>query len=283
MNFEERQHDLTKKQKKRAIRREKAALQVPDPIKIAAKQEKAAQRATDPERIAKLEAHKQKVAESKARSQARRVRHMEQHKQHSKSSTVMNDIAEASEAFEHAPAPQTYSTENDHFSSEPASRTRGQKAARDVHEKIQSLVAVHSMPEDTGTDAFLVRADALIDQTLASFSSALSPTDRKNLEEALSLVRTVQLLSSKDYRPQPTGTSDGWLDRVIRGSDPEQQVVYKRELGIDNVPIKQEDASGSSLDAQEVGLGFSGRLRGGASNDQDVSQIGDTERDTMMD
>lgn len=283
MNFEERQHDLTKKQKKRAIRREKAALQVPDPIKIAEKQEKAARRAADPERIAKLEAHKRKVAESKARSQARRVRHMEQHKQHSKSSTVMEDIAEANEALEHAPALQTYRTANDHVSKGPGIRTRGQTAARDAREKIQSLVAVHSMPEETGTDAFLVRADALIDQTLASFSSALSPTDRKNLEEALSLVRTVQLLSSKDYRPQRIGTGDEWLDRVIRGSDPEHQVIYKREFDSEDVPIKQEDASESSLNAREVGLGLSGRPRGGASDNQHISQVEDTEQDTMMD
>ncbi|KAG9693709.1 hypothetical protein KCU95_g5978, partial [Aureobasidium melanogenum] len=191
---------------------------------------------------------------------------MEQHKQHSKSSVLMDDIAEATEALEHAPALQTYGTEHDYVSSGPASRIRGQNAAREVHEKIQSLVAVHSMPEETGTDAFLTRADSLIDQTLASSNSALSPTDRKNLEEALSLVRTVQLLSGKDYRPQRTGTSDEWLDRVIRG-----------------VPIKQEHASESSLNAQDDGLGFNGRLRGGASTDLVLSQSGETERDTMMD
>ncbi|KAG9645606.1 hypothetical protein KCU64_g10861, partial [Aureobasidium melanogenum] len=268
MNIEEsrRYHDLTRKQKKRARRREQAALQVPDPTKIAAKQEKAARRAADPERIAKLEAHKQKVAESKARTHARRARHMEQHKQHGKSSVLMDDIAEATEALEHAPALQTYGTENDYVSSGPASTTRDQTAAREVHEKIQSLVAVHSMPEETGTDAFLTRADSLIDQTLASSNSVLSPTDRKNLEEALSLVRTVQLLSGKDYRPQRTGTGDEWLDRVIRG-----------------VPIKQEHASESSLNAQDDGLGFNGRLRGGASTGWALLQIGETERDTIMD
>ncbi|KAG9526182.1 hypothetical protein KCV07_g719, partial [Aureobasidium melanogenum] len=268
MNIEEsrRYHDLTRKQKKRARRREKAALQVPDSTKLAAKQEKAARRAADPERIAKLEAHKQKVAESKARTQARRARHMEQHKQHSKSSVLMDDIAEVAETLEHAPALQTYGTEDYCHSSGPVCRTRGPNAAREVHEKIQSLVAVHSMPEETGTDVFLTRADSLIDQTLASSNSALSPTDRKNLEEALSLVRTVQLLSGKDYRPQRTGTGDEWLDRVIRG-----------------VPIKQEHASESSFNTQDDSLGFSGRLRGGASTGRVLSQIGETERDTMMD
>ncbi|KAH0368418.1 hypothetical protein KCU65_g3975, partial [Aureobasidium melanogenum] len=261
MNFEEsrRYHDLTQKQKKRARRREKAALQqTPDPIKIAEKQEKAARRAADPERIAKLEAHKQKVAENKARTQARRARHMEQHKQHSKGTALMDDIAEANETTKHAP--------NDYVSSGPVVRTRDQHAARKCHEKIQSLVAVHSMPEKTGTDAFLTRADSLIDQTLASSNSALSPTDRKNLEEALSLVRTVQLLSGKDYRPQQTSTGDEWLDRVIRG-----------------VPIKQEHASESSLNTQEDGQEFNGRLRGGASPVRGRSQFRETERDTMMD
>ncbi|KEQ67242.1 uncharacterized protein M437DRAFT_61669 [Aureobasidium melanogenum CBS 110374] len=265
MNFEEsrRHHDLTQKQKKRARRREKAALQISDPIKIAEKQEKAARRAANPERIAKLEAHKQKVAENKARTQARRVRQMEQHKQHGKSSVLMDDIAEANEALEHA---TTYVRENDYVSSGPVIRTRGQIAARECHEKIQSLVLMHSMPEETGTDAFLTRADSLIDQTLASSSSALSPTDRKNLEEALSLVRTVQLLSSKDYRPQRISTGDEWADRAIRG-----------------MPIKQEHTSESSLNAQENGLGFNGRLRGGASPARGLSQSGETERDTMMD
>ncbi|KAG9717471.1 hypothetical protein KCU59_g18923, partial [Aureobasidium melanogenum] len=185
---------------------------------------------------------------------------------HSKSSVLMDDVAEATEALEHAPALQTYGTENDYVSSGPACRNRGQNAAREVCEKIQSLVAVHSMPEETGTDAFLTRADSLIDQTLASSNSALSPTDRKNLEEALSLVRTVQLLSGKDYHPQRTGTGDEWLDRVIRG-----------------VPIKQGNASESSLNAQDDGLGFKGRLRGGANTGRVLSQIGETEQDTMMD
>ncbi|KAK6007167.1 hypothetical protein QM012_006175 [Aureobasidium pullulans] len=279
LNFEE----VAVKQKRRDRRREKAALQIPDPIKIANKKEKAAQRAADPERIAKLEAHKQKVAESKVRTQARRVRQMEQQKQHSKSRIVKDDIAEANEALKHAPALQSYRTRNDYVSTDPTTRTRGQNAARDVHEKIQSLVAVHSMPEETGADAFLVRADSLIDQILASFSSTLSTTDRKNLEEALSLVRTVQLLSSKDYRPQRPGTGDEWLDRVICGINPGEQVAFKRELAIEDVPIKQEYESENSLNAQEQGQGFGGRLRGGADNDQDHPHIGDTKRDTMMD
>ncbi|CAD0106397.1 unnamed protein product [Aureobasidium uvarum] len=266
MNFNEsrRLQELTRKQKKRNKRREDAVLNVSDPVKIAARQEKAAQRAADPKRLAKLEAHKEKVAENRARALARRSRLVEQHRQQNKSSILMDDIVASNEVVDRAPAMQTSGTDNDYSPSDPARRTRGQKAAREVQRKLQDLATVHSMPENTGSDAFLVRADCLIDQTLASSISSLSPTDRKNLEEALSLVRTVQLLSTKDYSPWQN-TSTETLDRVIRGPEPRDQLVYKHELSIEDVPIKQEYASESSFTAQENSQEQYGRLRGGAS------------------
>jgi hypothetical protein len=99
---------------------------------------------------------------------------------------------------------------------------------------------VHTMPEETGADVFLTRADSLIHQTLAS-NSTLSPTDRQNLEEALSLVRTVQLLSTKDYRPRQFSTgNDARFDRVIHGPDPEDYNTSHRELAGGDVYIKRE-------------------------------------------
>jgi hypothetical protein len=203
MNFDEsrRQHDLTHKQKKRLRQRENAALQTLDPAKVARREEKAAQRAQDPERIARLEAHNQKTAENKARVQAKRARNIKESRQHGAGRLLMRKIKiETSDALEHASAVQSHASavqshgaDNDYVPIGPAIRTRGQRAAQEVNTKLQALATVHSMPDETGTDAFLDRADSLIHQTLAS-NSALSPTDRKNLEEALSLVRTVQFL-----------------------------------------------------------------------------------------
>jgi hypothetical protein len=137
------------------------------------------------------------------------------------------------------------------------------------------------MPEETGTDAFLDRADSLIHQTLAS-NSALSPTDRKNLEEALSLVRTVQLLSSKDYRPwQNSARDDGQFDRVLRGSDPEYD-TFRPEVTSEDVYVKQEHTSEGDYVAQEHGVEFYGHLRGGASPVSDLSQFDVTGRDAMV-
>jgi hypothetical protein len=267
MNFNEskREHNLSKKQKQRLRRREDAALHA-DPVKIAQKQEKAAQRAEDPERIARLEAHNQKTAENKARTQAKRARNVKESRQHSSGRLLMDVIkTETSEALEHAPAPQTYGAGNGYGSSGPTVRTRGQRAAHQVNMKLQDLATVHSMPEETGTDAFLTRADSLIHQTLSS-NSTLSPTERQNLEEALSLVRTVQLLSTKDYRPCQSSTADyGRLDRVLRGPD-SKYGSHGREAASKDVPIKREHTSDADFVAQEHGAGFQGHHRGGSSN-----------------
>jgi hypothetical protein len=253
MNFNEskREHNLSKKQKKRLRRCEDDALHVPDPVKMAQKQEKAAQRAQDPERIARLELHNQRTAENKARTQARRTRNAKESRQHSSGRLLMGDIrTETSEALEHAPALQGHGPDYNYVSSGPSIRTRGQYAAHEVNTKLQALATVHSMPEETGTDAFLTRADSLIHQTLAS-NSTLSPTDRQNLEEALSLVRTVQLLSTKDYRPRQFSTgNDARFDRVIRGPDPEDYNTSHRELAGGDVYIKREHTPG---DHSQVG------------------------------
>jgi hypothetical protein len=277
MNFNEsnREHNLSKKQKQRLRRREDAALHA-DPVKIAQKQEKAAQRAEDPERIARLEAHNQKTAENKARTQAKRVRNIKQSRQHSSGRLLMDVIkTEASEAQDLAPAPQTYGAVNGYSSGGPTVRTRGQRAAHQVNMELQDLATVHSMPEETGTDAFLTRADSLIHQTLSS-NSTLSPTDRQNLEEALSLVRTVQLLSSKDYRPLQTSNADyGQLDRVLRGPDSEYGDHGRRAASKD-VFIKQEHTSDADFVAQEHVRGFHGHLR------PNLSQTGVTGQDAMV-
>ncbi|KAI4722189.1 hypothetical protein E4T48_01571 [Aureobasidium sp. EXF-10727] len=265
MNFNEsrRQQELTQKQKKRNKRRENAALNVSDPIKIAAKQEKAARRAADPKRLAKLEAHKQKGVENKVRALARRSRLVEQHRQQNKNSFLMDDIVASNEAVEHAPAMQTSGMDKDYPPRGPAGTTRDQNAAREVQREVQDFATVHDMPEETGSDAFLVRADSLIDQTLASTISTLSSTDRKNLEEALSLVRTVQLLSAKDHRSWQNTSNDS-LDRVLRGHEPIDR-LYTGELAIEDVNIKQEHESKSSTIAQENSQEYGGHLRGGAS------------------
>ncbi|KAI4747489.1 hypothetical protein E4T50_02237 [Aureobasidium sp. EXF-12298] len=285
MNFDEsrRQHDLTHKQKKRLRQRKNAALQTLDPAKVARREAKATQRAQDPERIARLEAHNQKTAENKARVQAKRARNIKESRQHGAGRLLMRKIKiETSDALEHASsAVQSHGADNDYVPVSPAIRTRGQRAAQEVNTKLQALATVHSMPEETGTDAFLDRADSLIHQTLAS-NSALSPTDRKNLEEALSLVRTVQLLSSKDYRPwQNSARDDGQFDRVLRGSDPEYD-TFRPEVTSEDVYVKQEHTSEGDYVAQEHGVEFYGHLRGGASPVSDLSQFDVTGRDAMV-
>lgn len=284
MNFDEsrRQHDLTHKQKKRLRQRENAALQTLDPAKVARREEKAAQRAQDPERIARLEAYSQKTAENKARVQAKRARNIKESRQHGAGRLLMRKIKiETSDALEHASAVQSRGADNDYASIDPAIRTRGQRAAQEVNTKLQALATVHSMPEETGTDAFLDRADSLIHQTLAS-NSALSPTDRKNLEEALSLVRTVQLLSSKDYRPwQNSARDDEQFDRGLGGSDPEYD-TFRPEITSEDVYVKQEHTSEGKYVAQEHGVEFYGHLRGGASPVSDLSQFDVTGRDAMV-
>ncbi|KEQ77640.1 hypothetical protein M436DRAFT_77514 [Aureobasidium namibiae CBS 147.97] len=285
MNFnEKRQYDLTNKQKKRLRRRENAAVYAPDPDKIALKEEKAAQRAQDPERIARMEAHNQKTAENKARLQAKRARNIKESRQHGAGRSLMDKIkVETSDALEHASALQSHGAENEYISRGPAIRIRGQRAAHQVNTELQDLATVHSMPEETGTDAFLDRADSLIHQTLASVNSVLSPADRKNLEEALSLVRTVQLLSSKDHRPLQNSTSyTGQFDRVLRGPNPDEYLTHDRRSASAGVPIKQENTSDGDAFAQQRDSRSDGHLRGGFSDGFNLSQSGIPERDAMV-
>lgn len=285
MNFnEKRQHDLSKKQKKRLRRREDTVMYAPDPDKIALKEEKAAQRAQDPERIARLEAHNQKTAENKARLQAKRARNIKESKQHGAGRLLMDKIkVETSEALEHASGLQSRGVDNNYLPSHPAIKTRGQRAAHKVNTELQNLATVHSMPEETGTDAFLDRADSLIHQTLVSSDSTLSLADRKNLEEALSLVRTVQLLSSKDYRPLQNNTSyAGQFDRVLHGPDSEGYNSYDRGTASEGVPIKQERTSDGDSVVRERDSGSNGFLRGGSSTGFNPAQTGFTERDAMV-
>lgn len=285
MNFDEkRQHDLTKKQRKRLRRQEDAALYAPDPEKIAQKEEKAAQRAQDPERIARLEAHNQKTAENKARLQAKRARNIKESRQRGTGRLLMDKIkVETSEALEHTSALQPRGADNEYISGGPAIKTRGQCAAHKVNTELQALATVHSMPEETGSDAFLDRADSLIHQTLVSSISTLSPADRKNLEEALSLVRTVQLLSSKDYRPLHANTSyAGQFDRVLRGPDPGESHAYDRGDASEGVPIKQEHTLDGDFVTRGHNSSSDGHLRGGFSTGYNLSQTGATERDAMV-
>lgn len=256
----------------------------PDPDKIAQKEEKAAQRAQDPERIARLEAHNQKTAENKARLQAKRARNLKENRQHGAGRLLMDKIkVETSDALEHASSLQARGADNEYISSGPAIRTRGQRAAHQVNTELQALATVHSMPEETGTDAFLDRADSLIHQALVSSNSTLSPADRKNLEEALSLVRTVQLLSSKDYRPLQTDTSyAGQFDRVLLGPDPGERHAHGRGNASEGVPIKQEHTSEGDFISREHDSGSGGHLRGGSSTSYNLLQTDVTERDAMV-
>lgn len=285
MNFnEKRQHDLTKKQRKRLRRQEDAALHASDREKIAHKEEKAAQRALDPERIARLEAHNQKTAENKARLQAKRARNIKESRQRGAGRLLMDKIKdETSEALEDTSALQPRGADNEYISSGPAIRTRGQRAAHKVNTELQALATVHSMPEETGSDAFLDRADSLIHQTLVSSNSTLSPADRKNLEEALSLVRTVQLLSSKDYRPLQTSTSyAGQFDRLLRGPKPGESHAYDRRDAGEGAPIKEEHMSDGDFVTREHDSSSDGHIRGGSSTGYNLPQTGATERDAMV-
>ncbi|KAI5274630.1 hypothetical protein E4T47_02423 [Aureobasidium subglaciale] len=277
MNFDE----STKKarlsrQQLRDQKKDKAAPAPPDPVKVAKRQEKAARRAADPERVARLEAHRQNGAVRKARIKAKHSRNIVQHGNQGKNSS-QSAIAE-----ELVAAPQLDDMDDKVISTGPASRTRGQNASREVHKKLEDLAIVHSMTVEAGSDDFLARADSLIDQVLASMQSALSAADRKSLEEALSLVRTTQLLSSKDYRPAPRDNEQDRPDHFVHGHMSEDHTVYKAEDTTENVPMKLQFADANhSLESNRDGV-FHGLLRGGARGSSGFLHSSGAERDDMV-
>jgi hypothetical protein len=173
-------HSLSKKQKKRVQQEEDAALYVADPVKIAKRLEKQAQRLAAPERIAKLEAYRQNKADKDSRAVARRGRLAEQQRKNSKACGF----------------PQIMYELGDLKAASLAEQKRSCDAARELSVEIQDSATVYSMPVGDGTDDFLARASSLISETLCSTQSSLSTTDQMNLKEALSLVRTTQLLST---------------------------------------------------------------------------------------
>ncbi|TIA12652.1 hypothetical protein D6C80_06723 [Aureobasidium pullulans] len=278
MNFVDgkQRHNLSKKQKIRDRKQGDAAAQVPNPAKMAAKQEKAAKRAADPERIARLEARRQNMAEKKAVQNARRLRLVDEQRQKNKTSRLV-DAADTNDALQLARSlEQKHATDDKAQVRGPARRTRGQIAAYGLHTELQDLATVHSMPLDTGTGDFLARADSLIQQTLNSVHSTLSPTDRKNLEEALSLVRTTHLLSpSHTYNPMNLGFADESIDRVIHGPIADDPPIYGYRPIIEGQPIKQEPMAEDTSIKDEENMDSHGRLRGGAS-------FVSTEQDSMM-
>ena len=280
MNFVDgkQRHNLSKKQKIRDRKQGDAAVQVPNPAKMAAKQEKAAKRAADPERIARLEARRQNMAEKKAVQNARRLRLVDEQRQKNKTSRLV-DAADTNDALQLARSlEQKHATDDKAQVRGPARRTRGQIAAYGLHTELQDLATVHSMPLNTGTGDFLARADSLIQQTLNSVHSTLSPTDRKNLEEALSLVRTTHLLSpSHTYNPMNLGFADESIDRVIHGPIADDPPIYGYRPIIEGQPIKQEPMAEytSIKDEENKNMASHGRLRGGAS-------FVSTEQDSMM-
>ncbi|KAI5209424.1 hypothetical protein E4T39_00872 [Aureobasidium subglaciale] len=275
MNFNETTKKARlSKQQQRDQHKEKAALNPPDPAKIAKRQEKAARRAADPERIARLEAHRQNGAVRKARIKAKRSRNIIQHGNQGKNSSH-SVIAAALVAV-----PPLDDMDDKDIPTGPASRTR--IASREVHKKLEDTATVQSTTFEAGSDDFLARADSLIDQVLASMQSALSTADRKSLEEALSLVRTTQLLSAKDYRPALCDNQQDRSDQIIRGHMSEDHTIHKREETSDDVPIKQEFASADESIEYNEERAFHGHLRGGARGLSKFSQSIGAEHDDIV-